>query len=581
MSTRAPKIVRDGWISQEGGIDNGVSPSLIQPNQAAFAVNTTFRYGWPQPRPGWRKITINWQDSDDDEEAFKNALFQCAGGYVSDNRSGSLISMHGGKVFRVKLDRGTNFTGQNISISGDLNPSNREEAWCAQGENFFVVQDGQSLPFIYNGASARRANEDEIPAARQIVYYMGRFWVARGREYLGGDIVFGPSGTAGSGFRDSVLKFTEAQYLTEGGSFGVPSDYGDITAMKPIGSINTALGQGEMIVYTDSGAFATVIPQDRSTWKTTTQLLQRVIQLEEGAFSQSGVASHNEDHFYRSRDGVRSLVYAVRNSGDPGNSSISAELGSILDNENEEWLRFGSAVAFDNRLLVTASQGFVQGRGVYHRGVVALDFDPNNSVRRKLPPAWDGLWTGLNILRLVTVKHFGVKRCFAYVLNAQTQIELWEMTKDEKNDNDSTGDQRITWSVDSRSMPFGGKFDRKRLESADVFYDRLSGTVDFTAKYRPDNYPCWISWQTWQECAKTSLCNEDIVACQDLPNLKEQYRLKKQLLQPSDDFDPITKQLYRVGCEFQARTEVTGFCRLKQFRLNAREVEEQEDGQQL
>lgn len=568
-------------MSVEAGIDNGISPSLIQRNQIAFAVNCTTRFGWPQPRPGWRKIAINWQSQEDVETRFNAALFQTAGGYVSDDRSGSLISMHGGRVFRLRLDRGATFTGMEISIPGDLNPSNRDQAWSAQGENYWVIEDGQSKPFIYDGAGSRRAQEDEIPVGQIITYYMGRFWVSRGREYLGGDIVFGPSGTPAKGFRDSILKFTEAKYLTEGGSFGVPSNFGNVTAMKPIGSINTALGQGEMIVYCENGVFATVIPQDRETWKNTTQLLQRVVQLDEGAFAQDNVASHNEDHYYRTRGGYASLVYAIRNQGDPGNSLISNELGDILDSENEELFRFGSAVVFDKRLLATISQGNVQGRGVYHRALAVLDFDPNNSVRRKLPPAWEGIWTGQNILKLVTVKHFGVRRCFAYVLNAMSQIELWELTKDEKTDNDGTGNQRVAWAVDSRNMDYGSKFDRKQLESADVFYDRLSGTVDFTAKYRPDNYPCWIDWQTWQECAKTDWCASDIVPCGTLPNLKEQYRLKKQLLQPSEEFDPITKQMYRIGCEHQVRFEITGFCRLKQMRVNARDHQEQEDGQAM
>src|SRR6185436_13856518 len=150
-----------------------------------------------------------------------------------------------------------------------------------------------------------------VPVGNQITYYMGRIWVAKGREWVGGDIVFGPSGTASLGQRDSMLKFTENVFLNEGGAFAVPMQCGEITALKPIANINTALGQGELVIFTEGAAFAMLVPQDRTTWKNTKEPLVKMVQLSNGAFSQDGVVNVNEDLFYRSNDGIRSLAFSV------------------------------------------------------------------------------------------------------------------------------------------------------------------------------------------------------------------------------------------------------------------------------
>lgn len=558
--TRDPNRLSDGILVLAGGIDSGKAPNIIFPDQCAFAINTTFRGGWPMPRPGYKKIELSFPD-EDTEAAFRDTLFQEASDYVTDAGDGSLISMHGGHVFRVVLNSGYQFTVQEISIPGDYNPSNRQFAWSTQAQNFFIINDGQTLPYIFNGASARRAMADEIPVSRQIVYYMGRIWVAFGRFYMAGDIVFG------DGNRDSILKFTENTYYNEGGSFAVPANYGDITGFYPLPTLDTAIGQGELAVFTTDGVFLNQVPQDRATWKNTQTPLQRVIELANGATAQDAIVAVNSDLYYRSPDGVRSLIAAVRNFGDgPGNTPISSEMNRILLQDPAAFLGYASGVLFNNRLLMTASPGIRQGHGVYHRCLCSLDFDLVTSMRGKLPPAWEGIWTGVNILKVVKVKHQRTTRCFVYTLNADDEIELWEITKDDKFDNDEV---RIEWSMESRAMDFQNKFDQKNLNSGDVFIDQLTGTVDIDMDFRPDSYPCWIDWDNWQECAKYKFCIDDFGTCPTLPNYKEQYRPKHQLIQPPDTFDPITLEQYRTFYELQTRIAIKGYCRLKQQRYNA------------
>lgn len=576
--TNTPNRLSDGYLEVSAGIDSGKSPNLIAKNAMAFAINATVRGGWAKPRPGWRKITLNYNDDYYVQSAFKDALFQTAEPYVSFADNGSLISMHSGRVFLVNVQtNGTTFPVQEITIPGDPNPANLTQAWGIQAGNFFLLQDGQTKPFIWNGGSSRRATETEIPVGRQMSYYMGRIWTANGRDYVAGDIVFGPPNND----RSSILKMTENQYIAEGGAFSIPAQSGDIVAMEPIANINTVLGQGELILFTQNAVFATLVPQDRAQWKTTTQPLQRMIQLANGGVSQASVINVNEDLFYRAPDGIRSLAFSVRNAGQLGNTAISNEMVRILRNDPQGFMQYCSGVNFDDRLLMTSSPGLAAGRGTYFRCLCALDFDPIMGMTAKEPPAWEGIWTGLRFLKVVTVRHQRVQRCFIYALNASDEIELWELTKGDESDHDGTVDVPIQWTQESRAFDFGTKFGMKEITGGDLFFDNVSGQCDFTLEYRPDGYPCWVPWESWSECAKNKICLDEFGSCPTLPNFQPQYRPQRQLTQPPDTFDPIVLRKHRTGFEFETRLTITGYARVKQMRLNAQPLVEPPHGRQL
>lgn len=570
-----PGRVSDGWLSLQGGTNSGVAPNLILPNQYAWAVNAVCRGGWMRPRPGYRKITLNWTDEEgvidtDAEAAFKSALFQAGDGYIADDGGAQLMAAIGGRQFTIGVSTtGSTFNAREITIPGDENPPNRPMAWSIQVQNYWILQDGQSKPFIWNGTSAVRALENQIPVGSQMAYYGGRIWVAFGRDYVAGNIVFDPtSGSASLGYRDSLLYFTDNTFLNEGGSFNVPVQSGDITGFKVVGTANTALGEGELVVFTLTNAFATSVPADRTQWKNTTAPLTRMIQLSSGAYSQDSIVNVNEDLFCRTTGGVTTVAYTVRNQGQWGNRLLSTEMDRIFRQDAEAFLPYCRGTQFDNRLLMTASPGFSQGHGTYWRFLAPLDFFPISSMSTTSPPAWDGIWTGLKFLKPVTVKHFGIERCFVFVLNQADEIEVWEITKDARADYD-TESRPIKWAFESRALGFANPYVLKNLMSADLFFDEVYGAVEFRALYRPDGYPCWGSWEFWNACATTELCAEDFVACQTLPNFKPQYRPMRQLKQPTDEFSETIQMMFRTFFELQIRMEITGYCRMKQMRVNA------------
>lgn len=588
MSERAPRRYTDGTVTFEGGIDAGVMPSEVDKNQVSFAVNASFRQGFVSPRPGFVQqdydlcVTITadnaeitadqtnvtadgWSEECYGPQAL-TGTFQCALPYIADDQRTFILMLISGKVWLYDCAQKK---AQNLTVSPDLeNPSNLLDGWMVQAENFVVIQDGFSKPLIFNGTNLRRATDDEIKCGRVMAYVNGRIWYAlpNGFSFRATDIVYG------DGTRASVLKETENTFLNEGGDFAVPSDSGGITAMAIPGNPDTSLGQGPLLIFTPRYVFSVNAPVDRDAWKNLNYPIQAISLLTSGALGSRSAITVNGDVFYRAVDGVRSFIIARRSFNDWGNTPISNEVLNVTDNDQTSLLWASSAVVFDNRLLMTSQPRF-DSEGVVHKSLLALDFDLITSLRKKFPPAWAGIWTGLDVLQVLKTENAYGDRCFAIARGSDDTIQIWEITKSDKFDTNlsETPKKEIQWFIQTRAYNFEVPFGLKRLDSGDIFIDSLEGDVSFNAEYRPDQYPGWLEWADWAECAPVTLCES---LC-PLTNFKPQYRPKMRLPTPSDlpCIDTIStpgRNLYEV----QMMLTITGYCRIKSIRVHAYDVQE-------
>lgn len=399
----------------------------------------------------------------------------------------------------------------------------------------------------------------ELPPGRMGAYGMGRVWqsLVDGISFMAGDIVGGPSGTASLSFRDAVLKVTENTFLAGGGNFRVPGSVGDIRSMTFTANLDASLGQGPLQVGTPNAVFTCQAPVDRTTWA----LIQNPILSQSligfGPLGQNNTVLVNSDTIFRSTVGLGSLILARREFYSWGNTPISNEMVRVFDRDAISLASFGSAVDFENRLLETC-QPINNGNGTYHRGIVALDYEPISNMQQKLPPVYDGLWTGLNVLQLIVGQFNGNRRTFAFTFNNITQkIELYEVLRDGFGNFDN-GTNRITWMFESATLfkEIQGKsiYDPIRLLSGEIYVDDIIGKVDFQAFYRPDQYPCWIPWHAWSVCS-----NQPTDA---LPNLKPTYRTRMGLPQPDGSVcEGVNNRPFREGYTFQFKLQITGHCR--------------------
>lgn len=552
-------LIWNGFSQQSAGMNDGISRFRLPPTQAALLINATTRGDFVRQRPGWDRImTILPQGV---------GFFQHFSWFKNDAGRVFMIVVAGGRFFRVDP---VELSVLEITIPGDRNPFTLMKGWSVQAEQFWIYQDGQTKPFIWDGGSARRAGKGELLPGTVMAYVQGRIWYSLpdGRTFRATDLVGGDSGTAAFNYRDSVLKETENTFLNEGGNFSVPSEAGEIVAMRAPTILDTSQGQGPLLVVCENDAFSVNTPVDRKVWKDVTYPIQTVSLMGRGGWAQGSCINVAGDIWFRSRvngeaDGISSFVIARREFRDLGNVPQSFEVSNAIGFDQTNLLPFGSAGVYDNRLLMSFSPAF-SSEGVYHRGLVALDLSPKNSIQEKAPPSYEGLWTGLNLLAACPTS-LGL---YAVALAGNGNFDLWRLSKNHTTDNNGP----ITWTHIPRALfqEVGGDGTPgrtlKRLEACEYEYDELRGVVSFKTSFAPDSYPCLIEWARWDECME--MC-ESTPDCPLNLNFQTGYQPRKRLPTPPDACAPGSTRPLRNFYTLQFRTDITGPARLLGVRVGA------------
>jgi hypothetical protein len=566
----------DGQTEWSAGVNSGQTPTIasdnfphgLKRNALAFLGNGTVRGGQISPRNGFQPLVqgVNW-----------SGLFQGAYMYEPDGGDPYIMMGVGGRTYQVRVDLDNSV--KDVTTAATLRSLSQPQWWMKQGEQFLVIQDNFAEPNVWDGSKLQKISAmintlgvPTLPRGTAMDYFMGRFWVCTGtREYIGGDIVRGPSGTAAYGFRDSILFQSENTYLAGGGAFVVPTNAGIIRAIAHTAELDTALGQGRLYVFTRNSIYALNVPVDRTTWAAATinkLPLQTVAQIKFGAVGDRSVVAVNGDLFYQTLEpGIRSLTLAVRYFTQWGNVGISRNENRVLQLNDRSLLRLSSGIEFNNRLLQTCLP-FQTAVGVAHRGIIPLDFDIISSLDEKLPPAWEGMMEGLQFLQLVEGDFGGRQRAFAIVLGEVSgQIEVWEITSTEIGDN---GDNRITYWFETPAYTWGDMFQLKKLVSAELWADQIFGTVDFTVEYRVDQSPCWILWHKWQVCAARDCREDPDVPCgYPIQPFCPQNRSSMALPVPPSQCDPNNIRPSDIGYQFQCRITIKGTATVRGFLIYA------------
>lgn len=466
------------------------------------------------------------------------------------------------------------------TVYTDLNDSTNPNCWMWQSEDFLNVNNGFANPLFFDGAGVRRSQGqggNELPAGCMGCYVQGRNWMVLAdtnggpsQAYMAGDLVYTHGFTDGYNGRAAVLRTDELSIFSGGAPFSVPVSAGPITGMGTTAVMDTSLGQGSLVVMTLTSVFSVNVPLDRTLWFSSTNPLVVVSLPNYGTTSQGALVTINGDLWYRSQDGLRSYQIGRRDQGTWVNTPLSVEVEKVLMRDTEELLGKANGVLFNNRLLMTCGPRAIRGRGTGHWGIVALDFNNISTLTSRSQPAYDGLWTGIQVLKLVKGSFNGVERCFAWALDCDGKIALWELMKDEVGwfDWDGTDTVGIESSVETRSMGWGDNGNvLKNLICADLYLDRVAGndTVDLNFKYRSDEDMTWRDWHSFELCAPIKDCTTD--GCPTFQDVQEQYRTYIRLPDPTTICSPITKRNTRTGYEFQVRMAWKGFVQLNRLHV--------------
>jgi hypothetical protein len=579
----------DGQSSFESGVNSGQVPTIaseslphgLKRSALAWLGNGTVRGGAITPRKGFLPLVqgINW-----------SGLFQGAYMYEPDGGDPYIMMGVGGQTYQVRVD--TDNSVHLVSAGATVRSAALPQWWMKQGERFLLFQDGVQAINVWDGnilqqitAMPNTLGAPTLPIGTAMDYQMGRMWVAGNgsatfgnREYMGGDIVRGPSGSVTYQLRDSILFQTENTYLATGGKFVVPTNAGAIRALAHTAELDTSLGQGRLYIGTRNSIYALNVPVTRTNWGLATinnLPLQTVAAIRFGPVGDRSVVPVNSDLFYQTLEpGIRSFTLATRYFQQWGNVGIDRNEGRVLDLNDRSLLRFSSGIEFDNRLLQTCLP-FQTAVGVAHRGFIPLDFDIISTLDEKLPPAWEGMCEGLQFLQLLEGDFGGRQRAFAIVLGEVSgQIEVWEITSTEIRDN-GPADNRITMWFETPAYTWGDQFKLKKLVSAEIWTDQLFGTSDWEVQYRVDASPCWLPWHQFRICAARNCIENAEIECALYPsqNACEQNRAALSLPVPPIQCDPNNKRPSNIGYQFQFRITIKGTATIRGLLFYAENVE--------
>lgn len=574
MSRSNPGVIYDGFDDSDAGMDSGRSPHLLLANQSALLVNATTRWTRLTNRPGFTKIALNWDGEAAAQTAFETTgKLQHASAYVPRSGNPYLMAVVGGRVFTIKpLDGGLS---KEITIAADPNATIIEKGYSTQAEMFWIYNDRQSKPFVWDDVEAFRTGPRQLRPGGATTYLLGRVWYATpdGFGFRAGDIAGlqaatdGEGGTAKYGYFDSLLKETENTYLNEGGDFLVPQSSGGICAMMALPNQDMSYGQGPLQVFTPSVTFSVQAPTDRTLWRQLSYPIQSVSITNYGALSQDACITVNGDLWFRAVDGLRSFMLARREFGTWGNTAQSREMDRILVYDQVDLLDHASAVVFENRILCTVSP-YQTSHGVAHRGLMALNLDRISSIVDKPFPSYDGVWTHQPILQMVKLTLPLEDKLYMFSIDEDDHIAVYELSKSALNDDG----EPITYRWDSRAFDFRQPYNAKELDGGELWVSDVRGTVNFTARFKQDGAECWTDWHSWSICANVGDCDD--TTCEGLTPRSPQYRMRMGLPKPpyvTDTGAGVPKRLFN---EIQVRVDVEGHCSIDRLLLAAKTVQE-------
>jgi hypothetical protein len=503
------------------GMNRGREPELLSDQQAHLLRNLSTRGGRVRSRPRFVK-----------RATLPAGLMQGAAVF---GRLSRILTSVGGRIHEVDPQTWT----VEEKTGAEVNSPTQPRAWFCETVGSIIIQDGQSRPFIYDGADFRRAGDEEVPVGRVMAFGNGRLAVVvnSGRDVRIGDIR--------QPEHQSELKFTETYSLNGGGDFSFPSD---VTALAVLPVIDTGSGQGSLIVgCRDSvNSLKTQITQ-RDLWAEVG--FQTIVLPNRGIAGANAVVAVNQDLYFRSSDGLRSVRTSTTDYSAPGLAPLSVEVRHRFDYDTPFLLDDASMVYFDNRALCTHSP-FIYGPRSLAQGIVALNFDSLSGRGQKSPPCFDGEWDGLIIAQLFTGNVLGVDRCFALGRDLTGVNGLWEILPEVAEPAGDSPPQVLESRVFFGDSP--GTL--KNLRRCDVQFSDIRGRLDCRVYFKASKYPFWTLWDTFAVDAPAARVSWSPA--------RPQARTMLSTHSVPEGVDPNTGRLISVGTGFQVRIEFEGVARL-------------------
>ena len=425
-----------------------------------------------------------------------------------------------------------------------------------------------------NAVARLNPAEDEMPIGNIMEYAYGRVWVTdQYNNTYASDIMFGDGFTTTS----NCQNFTEQTYWQTGGSFTPPVNLGPVTGSKIMPYIGSNVrGQGELVMFCEQGAYTLDGSIDRTQWTTTS--IQRVALLGRGCMGPYSIIDCNGEVFFRSNDGWSmfnnsQVEFVTRLSYRKLTKEVNRWVGT-----SDNWMsQFATGMFFDNRLILAVAPYLVantdptQGAHRPHKAMVALDLDQPSQTSPDASTTfrWDGLWTGIRPLQMLTASIRNKIRGFIFSHDDDGINRLYELTTNQGDDvcdgvSSPIKSYFITKRYNYDISQQTNRYQNKSLCGGDIWLSNINEQSQINVSYRVDSYPIW---NTLMGPITIGCPNPDDTGCeytQTNPRWK-----KLEFPTPAEMPKEGGSGMCAIGAEHQLLVEMTGTVTVDRIRLSA------------
>lgn len=620
----------DGQFSCIGGVNSGSHPSLLAPDQLAWATNVTLRGGFPRTRPIFVRRILTFSNI---EQQFWFNTNRVQGWALFKNPNGNLIIVAvAGRLFAVDTNFAvTEITPQlaalttaafavpivgstvaiNVSTSAGmiagypLNISGTTYQITNVNNLVVTIRNLDGTPAVVVASGTGISYPDVNDPTPDLV------WMKQALQWLviqndrDSALIFDGSAARRSnvlGDKPEVPSGAMMEYA-EGRLWVVTNARKQIAAgdlFDPF-NLNSAITFSEELVAGQTGRF--VMPTGESEITGIKVIPNLDTSQGQGpllVFTEDAIGSINVPYnraIWKTQNyALTRLVQSMY--GGMGQDSIVVVNGDIWNRAKDGLRTFiMAAAAFnewgnvpqsrevsrlinsDTRSLLKFASGILfdnrllmtygperTPNGVQHRGIVALDFDVISALLKRDMPIYDGGWTGVRPTKLLVGQFGGDERAFALCLNDNGENELWEIMREFGDDNYST---RIRAAIETRSFIWKNPFSLKQLDTAEFFVDEMLGTVDWALRWKPDFSPCWFQWGEATTCVRQNNCPPPTTGCLPMVRYDPGFRSRLGFGRPPNDCEPHDEKPAKICYRSQVRLEWRGNVGVKMVLLRA------------
>lgn len=536
-------------------MNGAVSASLIAKNEISKGINIDMRSGKPRTRAAYIKYDFTGTAST--IAALEKGRYQGGSVYKTLGVEYFVFGVFG-RIYAVHPE--TRLI-TDITPGEGLSPNVNRLFFC-QANEYMIIQDGCNRPIILNGMYGRFSyggddpDRPEVPVGTVMAFGQGRLFVCVDRMYImAGDIYLPWDG-------ESVLKFTETQYLAGGGAFGLPAWMGEIKAMSFQQNVVSGTGMGALIIFAEKGVSSFAVQNPRTTWNSTD--ISRVLYKDGGGTGPASIVLVGNDIVYMATDGIRSLKYTAATAQGSGATlesiPLSRRIQSLVNDDTPWTYQYASGALHDNRLYFTSiarKHTVINSLGnevedFYFNGITSIDILGLSGQ----PTVFEGVSTGIKPLQVFSIERFGRESLCFLGLGVDNSIGFYVQEPGEYLDNYITPPQCRVYTA---ALDFGVIAVLKKFEYADLWFSDLRGIVQVKLYYRSEGYQLWTEAGTATFMAK----DESDGSYNVHPQIRQKIRITDDSYGLSNENSELKNKL--VGSKIQFCIEWTGHAQLERM----------------